>query len=111
MTNHGRLFARTALAFVLVVGAASDLRAESFLSPLIGFNFGGDAGCPSIGDCEDKRVNVGVSLGRLGAVLGFETEFGYAKDFFGDSPAVDSSVLTVMGNAMLRTSSWIPTRS
>jgi opacity protein-like surface antigen len=101
MTTHGRLFARVLLASVFIVGAAPELRAESFLSPLVGFNFGGDAGCPSIGDCEDKRLNFGVSLGRLGAVFGFETEFAYAKNFFGESPAVDSSVLTVMGNAML----------
>jgi opacity protein-like surface antigen len=101
MTNNRRAVARAALAALFIAGAASDLRAQSFISPLIGYNFGGDAGCPSVTDCEDKRLNFGVGLGRLGTVFGFEMDFGYAKDFFGDLPGVDSSVLTVMGNVML----------
>jgi opacity protein-like surface antigen len=42
-----------------------------------------------------------VGLGRLGAMLGYETEFSYARDFFGSGPNLSSSVLTVMGNVML----------
>ena len=102
MTTTVRKFLTlTSLALVFTLAAASDLRAQGFISPLVGFNFGGDSGCPSIGDCEDKRLNVGVAVGTLGSVLGFETEFGYAKDFFGSAPAFESSVLTVMGNVML----------
>ena len=101
MTNHSRAVVRAALAALFIAGAASDLRAQSFISPLIGFNFGGDAGCPSVSDCEDKRVNYGVTLGNLGQVFGFEMEFAYAKDFFGDIPTVDNSVLTLMSNVML----------
>jgi opacity protein-like surface antigen len=95
------IVARTALVIFLVIGGAAELRAQSYISPLIGFDFGGDSGCPSITGCEDKRMNVGVGLGRLGTVLGFETEFGYARDFFGSAPGLSSSVLTVMGSAML----------
>jgi opacity protein-like surface antigen len=74
--------------------------AQGFISPLIGFNFGGDSGCPEITDCDDKRLNAGVSLGVIGSVFGFEEEFAYARDFFGDSPGFSSSVLTVMTNVM-----------
>ena len=93
--------ARAALVIFFVAAGASDLRAQSFISPLIGFNFGGDSGCPTVTDCDDKRLNLGVGLGRLGTILGFETEFAYAQDFFGSAPGYSSSVLTVMGNVML----------
>ena len=32
--------------------------------PLYGYNFGGDAGCPQITDCEDKHANYGVGIRR-----------------------------------------------
>lgn len=92
---------RISLAALFIAGAAADARAQSFLSPFIGFNFGGDAACPEITDCEDKRLNAGVAIGRMGSVLGFETDFGYAKDFFGSAPGFESSVLTLTGNVML----------
>ncbi len=101
MIKHRALAATTALAFLFVVGAASDLRAQGFISPFIGFNFSGDSGCPTISDCDDKRLNVGVAFGTMGNVLGFETEFAYANDFFGSAPAYSSSVLTLMGNLMV----------
>lgn len=75
--------------------------AQGFVSPLIGYDFGGDSGCREITGCEDKKLNVGVAVGSLGSVLGAELEFAYAKDFFGDIPGIDSSVLTLMGNVML----------
>jgi opacity protein-like surface antigen len=92
---------RIAIVSLLVTTAATDARAESYISPLLGFNFGGDSGCPTISNCEDKRLNFGVGLGKLGTVLGFETEFAYANNFFGEAPGLSSSVLTVMGNVML----------
>lgn len=93
-----------AVAFVIAIGmlaAATPASAQGFISPLVGFNFGGDAGCPSVTDCEDKNLNLGVSFGALGNVFGFEQEISYAKDFFGEAPGVSSSVLTVMSNVML----------
>lgn len=89
------------MAVVVRVIAPGAAHAQGFVSPLIGFNFGGDSGCPEITGCEDKNLNVGVSVGGLGSVLGTELEFAYAKDFFGDIPGVSSSVLTLMGNVML----------
>jgi opacity protein-like surface antigen len=88
------------LAFVLSMGWAATTHAQSFISPFIGFDFGGDANCPNITGCEDKRLNFGVSLGKMGSVFGFEEEFAYAKDFFGSAPTLNSSVLTVMSNVM-----------
>ena len=76
-------------------------RAEGFISPLIGFNFAGDANCPTVQGCEDKRLNYGVSLGAAGSVFGFEEEFAYARDFFGTAPNLKSSVFTLMSNVML----------
>ena len=75
--------------------------AQSFLSPFLGYNYSGDAGCPSFRRCEDKNLNWGASLGSLGRAAGFELEFGYANDFYGRSEAYSSSVLTLTGNFLL----------
>jgi opacity protein-like surface antigen len=91
----------SALALLLTIGISTPARAQGFISPLIGYDFGGDAACPQITGCEDKRLNAGVSLGVMGSVFGFEEEFAYAKDFFGSAPSLNSNVLTLMSNAML----------
>jgi hypothetical protein len=76
--------------------------AQGFISPYAGFNFGGDsANCVSLQNCEDKRLNLGVSLGTTHGILGFEEDIAYARDFFGKTPGVSNSVLTVMSNLML----------
>src|SRR5688572_7117585 len=86
-------------AFVLSVAAPA--RAQGFIAPFAGYNFGGDAECPEIDNCEDKRLNAGLAFGKMGAVFGFEQEFAYTKDFFGDAPGLDSSVLTIMSSLMV----------
>ena len=102
MTTHSLRAARLAALLVgFVAIAAAPASAQGFISPLIGFNFGGDSGCPEVTGCEDKRLNAGVTLGVLGSVFGFEEEFAYAKNFFGEAPGVESSVLTVMTNVLL----------
>jgi len=95
------IVAAAASAMVLILASATDARAQGFISPFIGFNFGGDSGCPEITGCEDKTLNLGVSLGTMGKVFGFEEEFGYARDFFGTAPGLSSNVLTLMSNVML----------
>ena len=87
------------LASVLAIAAPA--RADGFISPLIGFNFAGDSNCQSATNCVDKRMNYGVALGAAGSIFGFEEEFAYARDFFGKTPTMNSSVLTVMSSAML----------
>src|SRR5262245_44876437 len=91
-----------ALATVLLSAALpSRASAAGFISPFFGYNFSGDAGCPDITNCDNKSYNWGVGVGALGAVIGFELDFGYSPKFFGDNPGYDSSVLTLMGNLMV----------
>jgi len=95
-----KTFAWMVIAFALVM-APSRASAQGFVTPFIGFDFGGNAKCPEISDCEDKTTNFGVAFGRLGPVVGFEEEFSYAKDFFGTAPGLSSSVLTLMSNVVI----------
>ncbi len=93
---------QVAAAIALVMLAAAPVRAESFISPFIGFNFGGDsANCASLRECEEKRANFGVSVGTRRGIFGFEQDIGYARDFFGKTPGADNAVLTVMSNLMV----------
>src|ERR1700719_499936 len=89
------------VAMALTLGLASEVRAQGFISPFVGYDFGGDAGCPNINNCQDKKLNAGVALGAMGSILGFEEEVAYAKDFFGNAPEISSSVLTLMSNVMI----------
>ena len=93
------------LFLILALGACAlaprSAAAQGFVSPFIGFDYGGDSGCPTATDCEDKHSNLGVSGGKLGSIAGAEVEFAYARDFFGDTPGVDTSVLTLMTNAIV----------
>jgi len=102
-TNHtpSRRLLRGILAAGIVIGAAAPALAQGFVSPLIGYGFGGDTGCPNLSNCEDKKIQFSVSAGSMGNVIGIEEEFGYAPNFFGDSPALSSSVLTLMTNLMI----------
>ena len=91
---------------VAVVGflslAAVPAAAQGFISPFAGYNFGGDsANCVSLNNCEDRRLNVGVSLGTTHGVLGFEEDIAYAPDFFGKTPGGNNGVLTLMSNLMV----------
>ena len=94
---------RTTLAAgVLLVSMASPARAQGFIAPFIGFNFGGDSSnCASLSSCEEKRLNWGASLGTVNGVLGFEEEVGYASQFFGKTPGGDNAMLTLMSNLMV----------
>jgi opacity protein-like surface antigen len=85
----------------VVAAAPGDAHAQGFIAPFVGFAFGGDAGCQTAGDCEDKNNNIGVAIGTLGDVVGFETDIGYARDFFGEAPGLSSNVLTVMSNLLI----------
>jgi hypothetical protein len=95
-----RFFAVPFFAFVLLT-ISTPARAQGFVSPLIGYDFGGNSGCPQLRNCEDKHLNIGVALGVLGPILGFEAEIADARNFFGEVPGQSSSVVTVMGNLMI----------
>jgi len=90
-----------ALAAVLVTLSAAPARADGFVSPFIGFNYGGDStNCTTLTHCDEKRVNWGVAVGSTGGVFGFEEEFAYAPNFFGTS-GTDNAVLTLMSNVLV----------
>ena len=97
--------ANTSLLLTLALAAclltASPAAAQGFISPFLGFDYGGDSGCPTASGCENKHSNLGVAGGTLGAIAGAEVEFAYARDFFGDTPGVDTSVLTLMTNVIV----------
>jgi opacity protein-like surface antigen len=89
------------VVFAFAAAAPAAAHAQGFISPFIGFDFGGDSGCATASDCEDKNSNIGVGFGTMGTVIGFEAELGYARDFFGEIPGVSSNVLTFMTNMMV----------
>ncbi len=88
------------VAGLLSVVAPQAAHAQGFISPSIGYNFGGSSGCRSATDCENKNWNWGGSMGALGSVVGFEAELTYEGAFTGDRPN-QRSVTTLMGNFML----------
>jgi len=89
------------LAALILVCSACRADAQGFISPFLGYNFGGDAGCPQITDCQDKHANYGVAFGALGGLVGFEAEVARTNDFLGASSNQSTNVLTFMGNFML----------
>ena len=101
MIHMNRLIRIAAIGLVTWMAVPSSASAQGYISPLIGYDFGGDSGCREIRNCEDRNLNWGVSVGSLGSILGSELEFAYAKNFFGEIPGVSSSVLTLMGNGMV----------
>lgn len=94
-------FVAVILAFGALALTPTPAAAQEFISPFIGFNYGGDSGCPTATNCENKHSNLGVSFGKLGAIGGGEFEFAYARNFFGDTPGVDNNVLTLFGNVIV----------
>ncbi len=104
-TTFGSITRQLVLGVVAVglLGAAADARAQGFISPMFGVDFGGDSGCPKLTnfDCTEKKTNISVGAGVLGTILGVEAEVAYAPDFFGQGTGLSSSVLTLMGNVML----------
>jgi hypothetical protein len=89
--------------FVIAAGLVgpSEAAAQGFIVPFIGFDYGGDSGCQTAGDCEDKQSNIGVAFGRMGSAFGVEEELSYARNFFGETPGASSNVLTLMTNIMI----------
>ena len=91
-------------AFVTIVLALSALpaRADGFITPFIGYHFGGDSSdCASLTNCQAKHTSFGVSIGKMGSIFGFEEDLAFAQDFFPATPGDESSVLTAMSNLMI----------
>ena len=89
-------------ALVLFLGVSAPARADGFITPFIGYNFGGDsANCATLTNCQEKHTNFGVSIGTMGSVFGFEEDIAYAKDFFAATPGSESHVFTAMSNLII----------
>jgi opacity protein-like surface antigen len=90
------------LAAALVAATAPPARAQGFMTPFIGYNFGGDsANCVSLRNCDEKRLNIGISFGKTHGILGFEEDIGYARNFFDSTTSGDNAVFTAMSNLLI----------
>jgi hypothetical protein len=90
-----------ACAALLLVMTSAPARADGFVTPYIGYDFGGDAaGCAGLTDCSPRRTSYGLSVGAMGTSVGFEEDFGEAKNFFGAAPGTASSVFSAMSNVL-----------
>ena len=85
----------TLVATVAVVSAPALARADGYISPFAGTNFGTNSG--------NGRLNVGADVGWMGGgVIGLEADFGYAPNFFGTQGTYGSnSVTDLMGNLIV----------
>jgi opacity protein-like surface antigen len=99
MTTHDT-FRLVILVAGLAAAVPAPARADGFISPFVGRNFGTDSACPSLTNCENHTLTVGASFGVLGNVLGFEEDISLSDKFFGDAPNLDSSVVSLMSNLM-----------
>src|SRR2546425_7426142 len=82
-------------ATVALVCAPTPARADGWISPFTGVNFGNNSG--------DGRANFGVNAGGMGGgVIGGEFDLGYAPNFFGNEGKFGKNhVLDVMGNLIV----------
>ena len=91
----------TFVTTVFVLSSAP-ARADGFITPFIGYNFGGDsANCATLTGCQEKHTNFGVSIGTMGTVIGLEEDIAYAKSFFAAAPGTESNVFTAMTNLVI----------
>ena len=96
-----RLSSVGVFAALFILFFATNVRAQGYIAPLVGYDYGGDSTCPGFNGCADKKLNYGVALGKLGKSGGFEQEFAYAQDFFSRAGGQNAGVLTIMSNLMI----------
>jgi opacity protein-like surface antigen len=92
-----RILMTGALAVALAAGVARDANAQVTLTPFGGVTFGDDA--PA------TKFTAGAGLTFMGGIAGFELDFGYTPDFFGEESDFaligDSNVTTFSGSLVL----------
>jgi opacity protein-like surface antigen len=95
-------FVRVAVLACGLMLAASNARADGYVSPFAGVYFGGDAGGTFVDEAEERdRIAWGFAVGgMLGGVLGAELDLAYTSDFFG-TDLDDNSLLTIMPTAVI----------
>jgi hypothetical protein len=96
-----------ALAVVCTFGfllSAAPARADGFVSPSVGVDFGGNAGSTLRGAVNNsQKVNVGAAVGWMSVgVFGLEEDFSWAPNFFGSGgTTIDKTrVVTLMTNVI-----------
>lgn len=92
----------TFCAAIASLAAATPARADGFITPYIGFNYGGNStNCAGLTNCDDKQTNWGVTLGSTNGIFGLAEDIGYAPDFFGKAPGTSNGVLHFMTDFMV----------
>ena len=83
------------LTAVVAVAAPREARAEGYVSPWAGVNFGSDI--------DNGRGTFGVNAGGMGAgIIGGEVGFGYSPSFFGsDNDFGNNTVIDLMANLIV----------
>jgi outer membrane protein W len=106
-----KLLATAVLAGFAVAATPGQASADWYVTPFIGGNFGGNAdfgGPATVNDEVERRVDLGASLGWMGAgIVGAELDWGWSPNFFqnttggGNFTVGDSNVTTLMGNVIV----------
>jgi outer membrane protein with beta-barrel domain len=88
-------FIVTAAAAAALIAAPTQARAEGYVTPWVGGNWGSDIA--------NGRAAFGVNAGAMGAgVIGGEVDFGYSPSFFGTKNDFgNNSVIDLMGNVII----------
>ena len=90
------------LASTMLASTTGTALAQQFVTPFIGYNFGGNSvNCESFRNCDVKRTNIGVSMGKTNRLFGVEQDISYARHFFGDTPGSANSMLTAMSSFLV----------
>src|SRR5262245_29697612 len=88
------------MVLALTVTMASSARADWHLSPFVGANFGGSADNGNLQDAagDTNKFTYGFDFGWMGAgILGFDVDFAYTKNFFGDPDIIrDNHLFTLI---------------
>lgn len=82
-------------AAVAMIWAPLDARAEGYVSPWVGVQFGSDF--------NNGRAGFGADAGFMGAgIIGGELDFGYSPSFFGtQNDFGNNTVINLMGNVII----------
>ena len=85
------------MSVLVLLLAAPSARADWFLTPFVGGNFGGDTNTNS------RKAPFGVSFGYMGGgIIGYETQLMYTPSFFGDKNLIGGNdVFSLMGNLIV----------
>ena len=101
MTARVRAVLLVSMLTVGLIALPSPAHAQGFVGGLIGYNFGGNADCPTLRNCETKHRNLGVTVGSLGKGGGAEFEVSDASELLVSTGADSSSVRSFMSNGLV----------